>query len=162
TLNRTRLSRFSHDGVELRRGPSQYGIGGMIRCRDGYIQLVGMRPEHWDRLASGPEGEALRPPGDGSGTDTGEEGVRRGRALRAWCAARDKDEVTGLLAAAGCPVGAYASAQDLMASAQLAHRGFFQQIDQPGLGAITLPGVPYRLSRTPVHLRPAPGFGTDQ
>ena len=142
TLNRTRLSRFSYDGVELRRGPSQYGIGGMIRCRNGYIQLVGMRPEHWDRLTSGPDGEPLRPPVDGSGRDAGEEEARRGDALRAWCAARDKDEVTRLLADAGCPVGAYAAPADLMASAQLAHRDFFQQIEQPGLGAVTLPGVP--------------------
>jgi crotonobetainyl-CoA:carnitine CoA-transferase CaiB-like acyl-CoA transferase len=58
-------------------------------------------------------------------------------------------------------VGAYAAAADLMASAQLAHRDFFQQIDQPGLGAVMLPGVPYRLSRTPVRLQPAPGFATD-
>jgi crotonobetainyl-CoA:carnitine CoA-transferase CaiB-like acyl-CoA transferase len=160
TLNRTRLSRYSYDRIELRRGPSQYGIGGMIRCRSGYIQLVGLRSEHWDRLTSGPEGEALRAPGDGCEGDTAED-ARRGRALREWCAARDKDDVTRILAAAGCPVGAYAAAADLVASAQLAHRGFFQQVDQPGVGAVTLPGVPYRLSRTPVRLRAAPTLGED-
>jgi crotonobetainyl-CoA:carnitine CoA-transferase CaiB-like acyl-CoA transferase len=161
TLNRTRLSRFTHDGVELRRGPSQYGIGGMIRCQNGYIQLVGMRPEHWDRLTSGPEGDGLRP-GEGADRDAPDDDGRRGRALREWCAARDKEEVTRILAAAGCPVGAYAAPADLVASAQLAHRAFFQPVEQPGVGSVTLPGAPYRLSRTPVQLRPAPRLGTDR
>jgi crotonobetainyl-CoA:carnitine CoA-transferase CaiB-like acyl-CoA transferase len=159
TLNRTRLSRFNHDGVQLRRGPSQYGIGGMIRCRNGYIQLVGLRPEHWDRLVSGPDGAGLRPADNGAGHGADGDDAWRGRALRDWCAARDKEQVTRLLAAAGCPVGAYASPADLVASPQLAHRGFFQQVDQPGVGIVTLPGVAYRLSATPVRVEGAPRLG---
>ena len=151
TLNRTRLSRFNHDGIELRRGPSRYGIGGMIRCRDGYVQLVGITDDHWTRLAAAPEGTAFAAVSD--------ESDLRSQALRDWCAGRDKAEVTRFLAGAGCPVGAYATPADLVASEQLRERSFFQQVDQPGVGTITLPGVPYRLSRTPVTLRPAPELG---
>ncbi len=160
TLNRTRLSRFNHDGIELRRGPSAYGIGGMIRCRDGYVQLVGPRDEHWERLIGVPEAGTLALT-ESSADDPAALAARRGRALREWCAARNKEEVTRILSAAGCPVGGYATPCEMLASPQLADRGFFQQISQPGLGSIALPGVPYRLSKTPVRLQPAPALGSD-
>ena len=42
TLNRTRLSRFNNDGVTLHREGNRYGFFGMIECRDGWVQLVGL------------------------------------------------------------------------------------------------------------------------
>ena len=50
TLNRTRLSRFNNDGVALRREGSRYGFFGMIACRDGWVQLVGLTSDQWDAL----------------------------------------------------------------------------------------------------------------
>ena len=50
TLNRTRLSRFTNDGVVLSREGNRYGIAGMLLCQDGYVQVSGMRDEHWERL----------------------------------------------------------------------------------------------------------------
>ena len=44
-LDRTRLSRFNNDGVTLHREGSRYGSFGMIACRDGWVQLVGMTPD---------------------------------------------------------------------------------------------------------------------
>ena len=54
TLNRTRLSRFNNDGVTLHREGSRYGFFGMIECRDGWVQLVGLTPDQWDTLAASP------------------------------------------------------------------------------------------------------------
>jgi crotonobetainyl-CoA:carnitine CoA-transferase CaiB-like acyl-CoA transferase len=50
---------------------------------------------------------------------------------------------------------------DLLASDHLKSRGFFAAIDQPGMdGGLTVPGAPYKLSRTPWSIRrPAPRLG---
>ncbi len=52
TLNRTRLSRFTNDGVTLGREGNRYGFTGMMACRDGWIQLVGMTDRQLDALAA--------------------------------------------------------------------------------------------------------------
>ena len=62
TLNRTRLSRFNNDGVVLRREGSRYGFMGMMQCRDGWVQLVGVTPVQWDALAASPDAGALADP----------------------------------------------------------------------------------------------------
>src|SRR5262249_14957176 len=56
TLTRPRLSRFNHDGVELRRAPSPYAVGGMYRCGDGYVQILAAQDDYWRRLADTPGG----------------------------------------------------------------------------------------------------------
>jgi crotonobetainyl-CoA:carnitine CoA-transferase CaiB-like acyl-CoA transferase len=155
SLNRTRLSRFTNDGVVMHREGNRYGITGMMRCLDGWVQLVGMRDDHWDKLLASPDGADLgdaryaMPEGRAEHTDT------LGAALAQWCAARPKAQVVAILGAVGAPVGAYATPPDLIASEQLAHRGFFQQLPGAVTGEIRFPGAPYRLSRTPVRLRPA-------
>jgi crotonobetainyl-CoA:carnitine CoA-transferase CaiB-like acyl-CoA transferase len=160
TLNRTRLSRFTNDGIAMHRGPSPYPIGGMLSCADGWVQLVGPREEHWARLAEIPEGRAFGEP-PLAGPEERAANVAALRALLAdWCAVRPKDDVVRILSGVGCAIGAFATARDVRASAQLEHRGFFQRIEHPDAGAIDLPGVPYRFSATPVRLRAAPRLGS--
>jgi crotonobetainyl-CoA:carnitine CoA-transferase CaiB-like acyl-CoA transferase len=60
TLNRTRLSRCNNDGVVVGREPSRYGITGMLRCLDGWIEVVGMRPEHGTACWRGPRARRSR------------------------------------------------------------------------------------------------------
>jgi crotonobetainyl-CoA:carnitine CoA-transferase CaiB-like acyl-CoA transferase len=151
TLNRTRLSRFNNDGIEMRRSPSGYGAGGMLECSDGRIQLVGVRPEHWEKLAASPEGADLaRAAGHPDGGDA-DVAVQK-KALVEWCQARPRAEAVRVLAAAGCPVGAYCKPEDLANDPQLLHREFFQTVDDRHGRAVPLPGAPYRMSATPVVL----------
>ena len=164
TLNRTRLSRFHHDGVELRRGPSQYGVGGMIGCRDGYIQLVGIRDEHWQRLSALPSGavfaQALKA-AEAEADPVSRDSVLA-EALQGWCSSQPAREAAATLARAGCAVGVHATPAGLVASTQLAQRSFFQRVRQHGIGLVTLPGVPYRMSKTPATIRPAPRLGSGE
>ncbi len=172
TLNRSRLSRFTNDGVVLRRDGGRYGFMGMMRCRDGWVQLVGMTADQWDALAASPEaGEPeageLADPALATSAARAENRDLAAAALRTWCARRDKTDVVGILAALGAPVGAYATPTDLLSSEQLAHRRFFATIDDGRGGRLLVPGAPYRLSATPVELRSSPrigdstGFSTD-
>ena len=62
TLNRTRLSRFNNDGVTLHREGNRYGFFGMIECRDGWVQLVGLTADQWDALAASADAGELADP----------------------------------------------------------------------------------------------------
>ena len=111
--------------------------------------MIGIREEQWDRLVALPEGAEFRdagfaPPRPAATT------TRLGEILAAWCAARPKAEVARILSGIGAPAGIFATPVDLLASEQLAHRGFFHQVDDGHGGSVTVPGAPYRLSRTPV------------
>jgi len=160
TLNRTRLSRFNNDGVVLHREPSRYGFLGMVSCRDGWIQLVGMRPEQWDALAASPDAGELADPQIATADARAGNMAAAEDAFLAWCRLRDKEDVVNILSALGCPVGAYTLPSELLSSAQLEHREFFRDIADGRGGALRVPGPPYRLSSTPARARPAPNLGS--
>ncbi len=160
TLNRTRLSRFSNDGVRLRREGNRYGFAGMMECCDGWVQLVGITDRQMDALAASPAAGELADPQFATAEARAADPGATGAALAAWCRARAKVDVVAVLAALGCPVGAYAAPADILVSEQLSHRGFFQKIDDGRGGSLRVPGAPYQLSRTPVVVRPAPALGS--
>jgi crotonobetainyl-CoA:carnitine CoA-transferase CaiB-like acyl-CoA transferase len=160
TLNRTRMSRFLNEGVNVGREKSRYGITGMMRCQDGWADIIGIREEQWDRLLALPEGAEFREAGFESSQARVEDNPGLGDVLSRWCAARPKAEVARVMSGIGAPAGIYADPDDLLASEQLAHRGFFQMVDDGRGGTISLPGAPYRLSRTPVTVRPSPATGS--
>jgi len=59
------------------------------------------------------------------------------------------------------PLAAINRPDDLLKSPQLAHRGFFVKVEQPGLDKpLVMPGAPYKLAATPWRMRgPAPRVG---
>ncbi len=77
-----------------------------------------------------------------------------------WTHALDKCEVMRACQASRIPAGAVLKISDLVQEPHLQARGFFEQVDHPVEGRQTLPGVSFRLSKTPAHLRThAPLFG---
>ena len=160
TLNRSRISRFSNDGVLLRREGNRYAPAGMLECQDGWVQLVGIGDKQLDVLAAGDDAGDFDDPRLAT---TAERSLHRdlvGPALAAWCRARAKADVVDTLSALGCPVGAYARPTDLLASTQLHHREFFSDVDDGRGRNLRIPGAPYRLSVTPAVSRPAPSLGS--
>ena len=55
-----------------------------------------------------------------------------------------------------CPVN---TMQDIVDSPQLNAREFFEEVDDPALGQIKVPGAPLKMSATPWQTRPAPTVG---
>ena len=160
SLNRTRLSRFTNDGVPLGREGPRYGITGMLECADGWAQVVGVRDDQWDLLLESPDGAELRDPRFAGAEARAEHMAELGEALAAWCAARPKTDVARIMSGIGAPAGIFADPSDLLASAQLEHRGFFQPVSDGCGGTVALPGMPFRLSGTPVSLRAGPAIGS--
>ena len=84
-------------------------------------------------------------------------------AFGAWLATQGKDEAAEKAQKLGLTLVPLNDAGDLLASPQYAHRGFFQRVEHPVLGAAAYPGVPYRLSATPARIETAaPLLGADQ
>lgn len=160
TASRTRLNRFNNDGVCLAREGNRYGITGMLRCADGWIELVGMRDEHWDRLIQSDAGAEFGAAGFATAQAREDDTPTLGKVLASWCAARPKLEAARILSEVGAPVGIFADASDCLQSEQLAHRGYFQTVDDGHGGKLRLPGPPYRFSRTPLRSGAAPAAGS--
>ena len=55
-----------------------------------------------------------------------------------------------------CPVN---TMQDIVDSPQLNARAFFDEVDDPALGRLTVPGAPLKMSATPWRSKPAPTIG---
>jgi len=136
-------------------------IGGLVPCKDGYVVMTVVEDHQWRSLA-----ELIGRPE--WATDprfaSREERPRRApeiqRAILAWAKQRTKDEIYHRGQAAKVPVGAVLSVPELLASPQLAARGFFHEVKHPGAGAHLQPGMGFQLSRSPWRAeRPAPQLG---
>ena len=57
------------------------------------------------------------------------------------------------------PFAAVLDAKTLMENEHLKERGFFQEIEQPGIGALPLAGGPFKMSETPLRYGAAPALG---
>ena len=76
-----------------------------------------------------------------------------------WLLARSKQQVMEEAQAAGIPVGAINSSEDVFRDPHLRAREFFQTVDHPATGPLEYPGLPFRMLGTPGELRRAPLLG---
>ena len=72
---------------------------------------------------------------------------------------QNRDELFHKLQAAGVTAGPIFSVADLANDPHLRDRGFFEKVSQVDAGEWEMDGVPWKLSRSPAHIRrPAPNF----
>ncbi|MBU3700797.1 MAG: CoA transferase [Acidimicrobiia bacterium] len=80
--------------------------------------------------------------------------------LAAWTVSRRADAAADELVAAGVPAGSCRDPRTLRRHPQYVGRGVFETVDHPVLGAIEVPGQPYRQPGMETWItRPAPTFG---
>ena len=75
--------------------------------------------------------------------------------IQEWFAARDRDAAIALIDAAGVPISPINSIADIFADPHYRARQNLITIEHPTLGAVTLPGIVPKLSRTPGAVRHA-------
>ncbi len=145
---------------------SAFEMGGpaaSFRCRDGYLFLFMTTAQHWRALAQLMDDPAwMREfPEDWLEFGLSDERVENFRRnFAAWIADREKEAVYQAGQRLGIPFAPFYHAEDVLASAQFRHRGFFQPLPFPGRGTVDYPTAAYRMSATPVELRtPAPNRG---
>jgi crotonobetainyl-CoA:carnitine CoA-transferase CaiB-like acyl-CoA transferase len=162
------VGKWLEDGIV----PKRIGTGliasvpsGAYACKDGSVYLMVNRPAHWKALAQWihevtGNREVLDPMFDGPSSAR----VPYRELLDLFIS-----EMTGRMGAqevyreaqrrhiAMTPIN---GAADVARDPHLTARGYFVELEHPGLGTLRYPGPPYRLSATPWALeRPAPSPG---
>jgi crotonobetainyl-CoA:carnitine CoA-transferase CaiB-like acyl-CoA transferase len=75
-----------------------------------------------------------------------------------WIVAHGREEIYHRAQALELPFASVRTAQDIVESAQLNARGYFDDVDQPGIGRMRGPGAPFRLERPAWRAAPAPAL----
>jgi crotonobetainyl-CoA:carnitine CoA-transferase CaiB-like acyl-CoA transferase len=154
---------IARQGERRQMGPDKI-MPIILRCKDGWIASSGVLGNMFPGVLA-----ALKE--DGAAGDLEDERWLRAAALAplpgqwqadqadldhvygivsAWMAGHTKQEVYAAARKYRFLAFAVNDAADLLASEQLQARGYFEQIPHPELGAaLTYPGAPFRMSRTP-------------
>jgi crotonobetainyl-CoA:carnitine CoA-transferase CaiB-like acyl-CoA transferase len=132
-----------------------------MECRDGWIFLCCVEEHQWRafvEIMGNPEWAQM---------ELFENRLARGAnfdALQAflgeWCREQSVSDLYEAAQRRRVPFAPVSTMGDLLSSTHLRARGFFATLEHPVAGPVTMPGAPYKFSRTPWALRaPAPCLG---
>ena len=79
--------------------------------------------------------------------------------VEGWTSARDKHEVTKILARAGVPCGACLDTGEVLSDPHLRARDMIVELEHPVRGRYVTVGNPIKLSASPTKITPAPHLG---
>jgi crotonobetainyl-CoA:carnitine CoA-transferase CaiB-like acyl-CoA transferase len=140
-----------------------FGPAGIFECRDGYAYIWMSAPAHWEalrQLLGDPAWMRDFPERWLELACTPERVAECRKHIGAWLRTQSKSEAVAQAQKLGLTMAEVNAPADLLESAQFQHRGFFSSVEHPRLGRLTHPGVPYKLSATPVAISsPAPLLG---
>ena len=160
-LNIDAILRYPHYGAITSRLTRGMPVGGIFRCKDGYIAFSPMRREHWAaffEILQGPESRK-----DERLTDLNyleEHRLELREIAQKFLMRRTKEEIYASPLARECPLGPCYNIEEVVNSPQMQSRGFFVEIDHPVAGKLKYPSAPYKFSETPWKVQhPAPMLG---
>jgi CoA:oxalate CoA-transferase len=157
-LERVDISRFANDPRPVRR-PGM--VGGLVRCRDGYVIITAAQDRQWEGLV-----ELMGNPPWAQDEICRDE-ISRSRHrdeiqphVDEWAVRYTAEEIYRSAQDAGVPAGPVRTVADVMAWEQARQRGFFAEIEHPEAGRLEYPTAAYLFSETPWRAeRPAPLLG---
>ncbi|WP_353476058.1 CoA transferase (plasmid) [Salipiger sp. H15] len=157
------LQRFCDGSIEHRHTRS-FRYGGVIACRDGYVELLTLEERQWaglvelmgrPRWATDP---ALANPALRS-----ERGDEINREIRVWARDHAVEELVARAQKLGVPMARYSAPAEILAGRHETARGLFQPLDLPGVGEVRVQSAPFRFAEGPLLLDgAAPEPGRDQ
>lgn len=161
SLERVEVGRCSNEGGMTSTVSVRQMVGGLHRCKDGYVVITIPMQHQWEALAKlvdKPEWiEDERYRDDFARAAHAEE---LNALIGEWMTNHTRDEIYHRAQALSCPIGGISTTEDLLNSEQLRARDFFADVDHPKIGQVTFSTAPYRFSKTPWRLeRPAPLLG---
>jgi crotonobetainyl-CoA:carnitine CoA-transferase CaiB-like acyl-CoA transferase len=156
------IAGFSYDGIVPSRLKSQSrGFGNFVPCRDGYVQLYAVDDRQWRGFVEAmgsPEWTKDERYGNAFSRIANWESLEKN--VIEWTRQHRKEDIYHALQSRHAACGPVNTMEEVLASRQLASRGFFIEIDHPDAGKLRYPGAPCKLSETPFAIiRPAPRLG---
>jgi crotonobetainyl-CoA:carnitine CoA-transferase CaiB-like acyl-CoA transferase len=149
SLNRINLDSQWNAGMFLSRAHRGFDYGGTFPCRDGYVTVRPNENAHWQGLARGiGHPELATDPRFATRDARHENADALNRVLVEYFSSHTMREIYDSIGAEGCPVGYYASPEDVVESGQFRARQWFRpvQVDDQ---VLELPAAPFRMSATP-------------
>lgn len=159
-LNHVAIQRYL-DGVLETRANRSFAYGGVVPCKDGYVELLTIEEHQWEALIRFMGNPAwAREKRFRDAVSRGKHGAEINRYLRDWARERTREWLFREGQAAGVPVVPYRTSGEILKSPQEMEREFFVEIDHPGTGPVPYPSWPFRFSETPPSVeRHAPRLG---
>ena len=161
-LERVEIGMYGNEGeTKFSTVFMQQMMGGLQRCKDGYVLITLGGDHHWEGLLK----LLGNPAWAGEEKFQGELGKYKyaqeiNEHFADWIKDYTKDELYHRCQKLNCPIGMVTTVADLAASKQLEARGFFGEVEHPVMGKVKCPTAPYHFSETPHRFhRSAPMLG---
>ncbi|MBI2867773.1 MAG: CoA transferase [Chloroflexi bacterium] len=161
SLNPIELNRYPNHNMVASRASRVTSYGGIMPCKDGYVELSLYEDHEWEALVK------LM----GEPAWTREEkykdrparvanGLELNRRIAEWSSQQSKADIVPRGQALGCPIGPYNTTKEVCDSEQMRARGFFKELSHPVAGTFAYPTAAYHFSHTPWQAQgPAPLLG---
>jgi crotonobetainyl-CoA:carnitine CoA-transferase CaiB-like acyl-CoA transferase len=146
-LSGMNIQRYGDGALETRAGRS-FTYGGVLQCKDGYIELLTLEQRQWDALVTlmgSPEWALTE--GMATPIGRGERGAFINQRLREWAKVQNADEIVHRAQENGVPMARYLSPVDVMRSEHERVRGSFQDVDIPEVGTARMLVAPFKNER---------------
>jgi crotonobetainyl-CoA:carnitine CoA-transferase CaiB-like acyl-CoA transferase len=126
---------------------------GVFPCADGYVAMMST-PQQLREMLDVLDDDALRLAFDRPDAfERGETKEAIDAALYPWLFEHTRAEATAAAQAAGWPLAGVNTPAEVLAADHLHQRRFWTHVDHPELGALDLPGPPYRFAEGGWNLR---------
>jgi crotonobetainyl-CoA:carnitine CoA-transferase CaiB-like acyl-CoA transferase len=149
-MSTAELSFYPNLGVIPTRGTRGYTVGGIMPCKDGFVEICLYSERDWEglvKLIGEPQWAKSEEYKDTSSRAEHSSEVQQ--LLTDWLMQHTMEEIYQRGQKLRVPIGAYYTPEDLLNSAHLKSRGFFAEREHRELGRITCPTAPYKFSKTP-------------
>ena len=152
------LQRLGDGSVEHRHSRS-FRYGGVIECRDGYVELLMLEERQWQglvKLMGHPDWAA--DPGLGDPAERSARGAEINLRIRSWARDQPVDSLVARAQELGVPMARYSRPAQILGGAHEVARGTFAAV--PGHPGLRIQPAPFRFAEVPLSLDagpPAPG-----
>lgn len=133
------------DGSLEHRASRSFRYGGVITCRDGYVELLTLEERQWlglVELLGRPDwatDPALADPAERSA-----RGADLNARIRAWALDHDVDELVARAQKLGVPMARYNTPEQVLSGRHEQARGLFSEVSIPGGGKSHIQTAPFR------------------
>ncbi|MDO8670095.1 MAG: CoA transferase [Dehalococcoidia bacterium] len=133
----------------------------ILPCKDGFVSLIALENEQWDRFVEAAGGfEWAKDARFATRFSRAKNADELDALLAPWLMRHTKDEIFELCRARRIPFTPVYNTEELVNSEHLRERDYFQKVDHAEAGQLVYPGAPFKLSETPWNIRrPAPRLG---
>lgn len=133
------------DGVLENRHTRSFKYGGVMKCSDGYVQILVLEEHQWKGLVKlmGEPAWALQPDLEDP-LERGRRGAEINKHLRAWAITQKVDDLVKQGQALSVPLAKYAGPADILESEQSRARAMFSMVEMPDAGRFPILAAPFQ------------------